>query len=123
MLLCASPPPNESVVFDTWQVREADANATEEVFDAVPVEAEPDTAHTPCTESVLPGLAPMVALHLGSWASVRVVVSEPPVPVSLAMRRKRPVICCHFVPGQCFSGLVGSNERNSCPTLKGHWDL
>lgn len=59
----------------------------------------------------------------GMFSIVSVTVSEPPVAVSLAARRKCPVTCSHFVPGHIFSGLVASKLRYSCPTLWGHWDL
>lgn len=50
-------------------------------------------------------------------------MSEPPVFVSMAARRKRPVICVQVVPGHLSFGLPAFFVMYRSPTAYGHWDL
>lgn len=106
MLLWASLLPNEKVRFVVWHERDWDVKLAPEVEGEVADATFPLLAQTPRTESLLPGLEPICADHFGSCPNVRVVVSEPPVAVSLAARRKYPLICVQEVPGHLSFGLT-----------------
>lgn len=105
MLLWASLFPNENVRFVVWHERDCDVKLAPDVEGEVADATFPLLAQTPRTESLLPGLEPICADHFGSWPSVSVVVSEPPVSVSLAALRKYPVICLQVVPGHLSFGF------------------
>lgn len=123
MLLWASLFPNENVRFVVWHERDCDVKLAPDVEGEVADATFPLLAQTPRTESLLPGLEPICADHFGSWSSVSVVVSEPPVAVSLAALRKYPVICLHVVPGHLSFGLTTFFVMYKSPISWGHWDL